>query len=74
LFNSLKFTPQVGKIQLQLSNTANYAQIQVSDTGVGIFPEFLPHVFDRFRQEDGSMTRKQSGLKFGLVIARHLVV
>ncbi|MGH7999361.1 MAG: sensor histidine kinase, partial [Brasilonema sp.] len=51
----------------------NLALIQVSDTGSGISPDFLPHVFDRFRQADGSITRSQGGLGLGLAIVRHLV-
>ncbi|BAZ66642.1 MAG: response regulator [Pelatocladus maniniholoensis HA4357-MV3] len=55
------------------SPCANYAQITISDTGVGISPEFLPYVFDRFRQADGSITRNHGGLGLGLAIVRYLV-
>lgn len=73
LFNALKFTPPGGRVQIRLYSTGTYAQIQVSDTGIGIAPAFLPYVFDRFRQGDGAMTRKKGGLGLGLAIARHLV-
>lgn len=73
LFNALKFTPPGGQVKLRLHSTGNYAQLQVSDTGIGISPDFLPYVFDRFRQEDSSTTRKQSGLGLGLASARHIV-
>ena len=66
LFNVLKFTPSGGQVQFRLYSTGNYAQLQVSDTGIGISPDFLPYIFDRFRQEDSSITRKQGGLKLGL--------
>ncbi|MFB2767937.1 response regulator [Pelatocladus sp. BLCC-F211] len=55
------------------SYSVNYAQIKITDTGVGISPEFLPHVFDRFRQADGSITRNHGGLGLGLAIVRYLV-
>lgn len=71
--NALKFTPDGGKIQVRLNSIGNYAQIHVSDTGIGISPEFLPYVFDRFRQADSSSTRKYAGLGLGLAIVRHLV-
>ncbi len=80
LTNAVKFTPAGGTVQLRLSAVAvanssspNYVQIQVSDTGKGISAEFLPYVFDRFRQADGSITRADSGLGLGLAIVRHLV-
>nr|WP_051470032.1 PAS domain S-box protein [Fischerella sp. PCC 9605] len=67
----------IGKISTSIPNPqspiANYAQITVSDTGKGIHPEFLPHVFEYFRQEDGATTRKFGGLGLGLAIVRHLV-
>ena len=80
LTNAVKFTPAGGSVRLQLSAVAvtdspspNHLQIIVSDTGKGISAEFLPYVFDRFRQADGSMTKADSGLGLGLAIVRHLV-
>ncbi len=82
LNNAIKFTPEGGKIQVQLSLETqqeenqlpiSYAKITISDTGIGISPEFLPHVFDRFRQADGSITRNHGGLGLGLAIVRYLV-
>ncbi|MEG5049009.1 MULTISPECIES: PAS domain S-box protein [unclassified Microcoleus] len=80
LTNAVKFTPSGGNVQVRLSAVAvsdssspNYVQITVSDTGKGIPAEFLPFVFDRFRQADGSKTRADSGLGLGLAIVEHLV-
>jgi signal transduction histidine kinase/CheY-like chemotaxis protein len=73
LSNASKFTPPQGKVLVRLNQNAGYLQIQVSDTGPGIAPDFLPHVFERFRQEDGSTTRTHGGLGLGLAIVRHLV-
>lgn len=73
LSNAIKFTPENGRVDITLSTDNNYAQIQVSDTGIGIQPDFLRYVFDRFRQADGSTTRSHTGLGLGLAIARHLV-
>ncbi|MBD2448252.1 PAS domain S-box protein [Nostoc sp. FACHB-152] len=84
LSNAIKFTPQDGKVEIRLSqsiddnqefrsNKTGYAQIQVIDTGIGIKQEFLPYVFDRFRQADSSSTRAHGGLGLGLAIVRHLV-
>ena len=77
LSNAIKFTPNQGSVEVDLAtlsrNATRYAQVQVSDTGIGITPEFLPHVFDHFRQADGSTTRKYGGLGLGLAIVRHLV-
>ncbi len=99
LTNAMKFTPQGGRVEINVSlhrqlltETAietsadsaltpqqsasmlvEYLQIRVSDTGIGISPEFLPYVFDRFRQADSSITRTYSGLGLGLAIVRHLV-
>ncbi|MEY2834055.1 MAG: hypothetical protein RLZZ574_3315, partial [Cyanobacteriota bacterium] len=73
LTNAIKFTPKGGKIKVTLKYVDAQAQIQVSDTGQGISSEFLPYVFDRFRQADGSQTRSNSGLGLGLSIVRHLV-
>jgi PAS domain S-box-containing protein len=73
LFNAVKFTPRGGRIQVQLKLADSYVEIAVNDTGQGIKPEFLPYVFDRFRQADGSHTRRHRGLGLGLAIVRHLV-
>ncbi|GAB1545055.1 hypothetical protein NUACC21_77310 [Scytonema sp. NUACC21] len=73
LSNAVKFTPQGGRIEVDLSGTNSFVQLRVRDTGVGIDAEFLPHVFERFRQADGSTTRKFGGLGLGLAIVRHLV-
>lgn len=70
--NAVKFTPKGGKIQVILERSGSYAEISVSDTGEGIEPEFLPYVFDRFRQGDGSLTRKHGGLGLGLSIAKQI--
>lgn len=71
--NAIKYTPRGGRVSVRLERTASVHSLVVSDTGVGIDPEFLPHVFDRFRQFDGTTTRKHGGLGLGLAIARHLV-
>jgi PAS domain S-box-containing protein len=73
LANSIKFTPRGGRVQVRLERVNSHIEIVVSDTGEGIAPEFLPHVFDRFRQADGSTTRAHGGLGLGLAIVRHLV-
>jgi two-component system, chemotaxis family, CheB/CheR fusion protein len=73
LSNAIKFTPQGGRIDVTLDYTDLYAQIQVSDTGQGISADFLPYVFERFRQADGSKTRSNPGLGLGLSIVRHLI-
>nr|WP_238360707.1 ATP-binding protein [Iningainema tapete] len=73
LSNAIKFTPQGGLITVELQRLEIYAQISVSDTGQGISADFLPFVFDRFRQEDGSITRQFGGLGLGLAISRQLV-
>lgn len=71
LSNAVKFTPSGGRVEVQLQQVGTYAQIQVKDTGKGISPEFLPYVFEYFRQEDGTTTRKFGGLGLGLAIVRH---
>lgn len=71
--NAVKFTPPGGRVSIQLGRSGADAQIIVSDTGPGVAPEFLPYVFDRFRQADGSTTRMHGGLGLGLAIVRHLV-
>ncbi|MEG4352342.1 CheR family methyltransferase [Microcoleus sp. LAD1_D3] len=73
LSNAIKFTPAGGRIDIALDYIDGMAQIQVSDTGKGIHPDFLPYVFDRFRQADSSYSRRDSGLGLGLSIVRHLV-
>jgi PAS domain S-box-containing protein len=72
LSNAIKFTPKNGKITVSLECADSTAQIVVKDSGVGIETEFLPYVFDRFRQADGSTTRKHGGLGLGLAIVKHL--
>ena len=73
LSNASKFTHHGGSVGISVTQDQKYAQIQISDTGPGIAPEFLPHVFERFRQEDGSTTRTHGGLGLGLAIVGHLV-
>ncbi|MFQ4139704.1 response regulator [Nodosilinea sp. PGN35] len=88
LTNAIKFTPQQGRVDLHLTVVADlahapvsppppyapgYAQLQIRDTGMGIAADFLPHIFDRFRQADSSTTRAQGGLGLGLAIVYHLV-
>ncbi len=87
LSNGVKFTPPGGRVEIKLSSVADrfssgkdgpaqittYAQITVTDTGKGIHPDFLPHVFEYFRQADSATTRKYGGLGLGLAIVRHLV-
>ncbi len=73
LSNAIKFTPKGGRVQVRLERINSHIEIAVSDTGAGINLEFLPHVFDRFRQADQTTTRHQGGLGLGLAIVRHLV-
>jgi light-regulated signal transduction histidine kinase (bacteriophytochrome)/CheY-like chemotaxis protein len=73
LSNAVKFTPKGGKIQVVLERVDSHVELSVSDTGMGIKPEFLPHVFDRFRQADASAGRVHGGLGLGLSIVRNLV-
>ena len=73
LSNGVKFTHKGGLVQVTLQRINSHVEIVVNDTGVGIKPDFLPHVFDRFRQADGSTTRNYGGLGLGLAIVRHLV-
>jgi signal transduction histidine kinase len=73
LSNAIKFTPSGGRVEVCLAHRNGEAEISVSDSGQGIKPEFLPLVFDRFRQEDGSISRRHGGLGLGLAIVRHLV-
>ncbi|MBN3958106.1 response regulator [Nostoc sp. NMS8] len=73
LSNAVKFTPEGGQITVALAHTDTHAQIQVTDTGKGINPDFLPYIFEHFRQEDAATTRKFGGLGLGLAIARQIV-
>ncbi|MGG6270453.1 PAS domain S-box protein [Leptolyngbya sp. AN03gr2] len=73
LSNAVKFTPTEGQVSIRLTKTEGQAQIQVTDTGKGISSDFLPYVFERFQQEDGSTTRKFGGLGVGLAIVRQIV-
>ncbi len=72
LSNAIKFTPPDGEVKLEIEREENFVEIRVRDTGVGIKEEFLPHVFDRFRQADASSIRKFGGLGLGLAIVRHI--
>ncbi|HEY9611227.1 hybrid sensor histidine kinase/response regulator, partial [Allocoleopsis sp.] len=73
LSNAVKFTPNGGRVEVRLEYNDTHAQIQVSDTGKGIHPDFLPYVFDYFRQENSTTTRQFGGLGLGLAIVRHLI-
>ncbi|HLO51534.1 MAG TPA: ATP-binding protein, partial [Kamptonema sp.] len=73
LSNAIKFTPKGGQVEIRLERVNDRAQIIVSDTGKGINPDFLPHIFESFSQEDISTTRKYGGLGLGLAIVRNLV-
>jgi len=73
LSNAVKFTPDGGKVEVKAESVDSHVEITVSDSGKGIAPEFLPFVFDRFRQADSSLTRAHGGLGLGLAIVRHLV-
>jgi PAS domain S-box-containing protein len=73
LSNAAKFTPHGGKVEISVSQSTTHVLLQVKDTGPGIEPAFLPYVFERFRQADGSTTRTHGGLGLGLAIVRHLV-
>jgi PAS domain S-box-containing protein len=73
LSNAVKFTPRGGFVQVKFQRTNSHVEIVVTDSGEGIESDFLPHVFDRFRQADGSSTRAHGGLGLGLAIVRHLV-
>jgi len=72
LSNAIKFTPRSGRVQLRLSRVNSHVEVVVSDTGRGIAPEFLPYVFERFRQADASFSREHGGLGLGLAIAKQL--
>ena len=73
LSNAVKFTPAGGRVDVRLRPAAEDVSITVTDTGVGIDPEFLPYVFERFRQADSTSTRQHSGMGLGLAIVRHVV-
>ena len=73
LSNAVKFTPSKGQVEIRLARVGRFAQITVKDTGKGVSAEFLPFVFDRFRQADSSSTRVHGGLGLGLALVRHLV-
>src|SRR5438132_9152496 len=74
LSNAVKFTPEGGAISVQLHKNAERVQLQVKDNGIGIAPEFLPHVFDRFSQADTSASRRAGGLGIGLALVRHIAL
>jgi len=73
LVNAVKFTPPGGRVRVSLERVNSHAEIVIEDSGVGITPSFLPHVFERFRQADGSTTRRHGGLGLGLSIVKSLV-
>lgn len=73
LSNAIKFTPAGGQVSVELARANNHVEIKVTDTGIGIEPEFLPYVFERFRQADATSSRKYGGLGLGLAIVRHIV-
>jgi PAS domain S-box-containing protein len=71
--NAVKFTPKGGIVQVRVERVNSHVEIIVSDNGIGISPEFLPHIFERFRQADSGTTREHAGIGLGLAIVRHLV-
>jgi len=73
LSNAIKFTPAGGRVEIAMQTIENHAEVRVTDTGKGIAPELLPHIFDRFRQGDSSSTKADQGLGLGLAIVYHLV-
>src|SRR5262249_4438175 len=73
LNNAIKFTPRQGQVKVRLQRGEQHIELTVADSGQGISPEFLPDVFDRFRQADSTTTRRHGGLGLGLAIVRHLV-
>lgn len=73
LTNAIKFTPERGNVEIRLERTESAARISVSDTGRGIAPEFLPHIFERFSQDERAWKPGQGGLGLGLAISRRLV-
>jgi len=74
LTNAIKFTPTMGSINVRLRSRSGHAEISVSDTGVGLSAEFLPHVFEKFRQADISQVRRNGGLGLGLAIVQEVVM
>src|SRR5262249_27863805 len=72
LSNAVKFTPKGGRVQVALERVNSHVEIAVSDTGIGIAPEFLPYVFERFQQADTGTARRHGGLGLGLAIVRHI--
>jgi PAS domain S-box-containing protein len=73
LSNAIKFTPKKGKVRVQLERVNSHIEISVSDTGIGLKPEFFAHAFERFRQADSSTTKRHAGLGLGLSIVKHIV-
>jgi signal transduction histidine kinase/CheY-like chemotaxis protein len=73
LSNAVKYAPEGGRVEVRLERADSHVEIVVADNGQGIKPEFLPYVFERFRQEDGGTNRQQGGLGLGLAIVRHIV-
>jgi PAS domain S-box-containing protein len=73
LSNAIKFTPKGGRVQVLLERVDSHVEVSIIDTGEGISPEFLPYVFDRFKQADASTTRRHGGLGLGLAIVKQLV-
>jgi signal transduction histidine kinase/ActR/RegA family two-component response regulator len=73
LENAIKFTPEGGRVEVVVERAKDHMEVRVVDTGEGITPDFLPHVFERFRQADGATTRRHTGLGLGLAIVRQLV-
>jgi len=73
LSNAIKFTPREGSVEVRLRQAGVCVEVEVSDNGAGIRPDFLPYVFDRFRQAESTITRSHGGLGLGLSIVRHLV-
>ena len=73
LSNAIKFTPEGGTVGVQLRRAGAHVEIEITDSGDGISPEFLPHVFERFRQGDTGSRRRYGGLGLGLAIVRHIV-
>lgn len=73
LSNAIKFTPRGGRVELRSRNAGNEVEISVRDTGEGISADFLPYVFERFRQADATTTRQHAGIGVGLAVVRHLV-
>ena len=73
LSNAVKFTPANGAVDVRMHKTDTEAVVTVTDTGIGISSDFLPHVFDRFRQADSTSTRQHTGMGLGLAIVRHVV-